>query len=203
MKSENSLSNNAANETGVIPPAPSLVKGGRGDLLSHNSQSSSDELSNGSEDISSPKTVILGVGNVLLSDEGIGVHVANELSTMELPPGVSVVEGGTDGFRLLNIITETDRLIVIDAVKGGAAPGSIYRFNVDEVKNVPSGFRTSVHQVGILEVIDLSGLIGKTPKTTIIGVEPKSLEMSLELTPEIKAKIPRIIEIVFEELKQG
>lgn len=145
MKSENSLSNNAANETGVIPPAPSLVKGGRGDLLSHNSQSSSDELSNGSEDISSPKTVILGVGNVLLSDEGIGVHVANELSTMELPPGVSVVEGGTDGFRLLNIITETDRLIVIDAVKGGAAPGSIYRFNVDEVKNVPSGFRTSVH----------------------------------------------------------
>ena len=203
MKSENSLSNNAAHETGVIPPAPPFVKGGRGDLLSHNSQSPSDELSYGGEDISPPKTVILGVGNVLLSDEGIGVHVANELSTMELPPGVSVVEGGTDGFRLLNIITETDRLIVIDAVKGGAEPGSIYRFNVDDVKNVPSGFRTSVHQVGILEVIDLSGLIGKTPKTTIIGVEPKSLEMSLELTPEIKAKIPRIIELVFEELEKG
>ena len=203
MKSENSLSNNAANETGVIPPAPPLVKGGRGDFLSHNSESPSDELSYEGEDISPPKTVILGVGNVLLSDEGIGVHVVNELSTMELPPGVSVVEGGTDGFRLLNIITETDRLIVIDAVKGGADPGSIYRFNVDDVKNVPSGFRTSVHQVGILEVIDLSGLIGKTPKTTIIGVEPKSLEMSLELTPEIKAKIPRIIEIIFEELKHG
>jgi hydrogenase maturation protease len=203
MKSENSLSNNAADETGVIPPAPPLVKEGRGDLLSHNSQSPSDELSYGGEEISPPKTVILGVGNVLLSDEGIGVHVVNELSTMELPPGVSVVEGGTDGFRLLNIITETDRLIVIDAVKGGAEPGSIYRFNVGDVKNVPSGFRTSVHQVGILEVIDLSGLIGKTPKTTIIGVEPKSLEMSLELTPEIKAKIPRIIELVFEELKQN
>ena len=203
MKSENSLSNNAANETGVVPPDPPLVKGGRRDLLSHNSQSPSDELSHGVEDISPPKTVILGVGNVLLSDEGIGVHVANELSTMELPPGVSVVEGGTDGFRLLNIITEADRLIVVDAVKGGAEPGSIYRFNVDEVRNVPSGFRTSVHQVGILEVIDLSGLIGKTPKTTVIGVEPKSLEMSLELSPEIREKIPRIIELVFEELKQN
>jgi hydrogenase maturation protease len=203
MKSENSLSNNAANETGVVPPDPPLVKGGRGDLLSHNSQSPSDELSHGGEDFSPPKTVILGVGNVLLSDEGIGVHVANELSTMELPPGVSVVEGGTDGFRLLNIITEADRLIVVDAVKGGAEPGSIYRFNVDEVRNVPSGFRTSVHQVGILEVIDLSGLIGKTPKTTVIGVEPKSLEMSLELSAEIREKTPRIIELVFEELKQG
>ena len=160
-------------------------------------------LSYGGEDISPQTTVILGVGNVLLSDEGIGVHVANELSTMKLPPGVSVVEGGTDGFRLLNIITEADRLIVVDAVKGGAEPGSIYRFNVDEVRNVPSGFRTSVHQVGILEVIDLSGLIGKTPKTTVIGVEPKSLQMSLELSPEIKEKTPRIIELVFEQLKQG
>jgi hydrogenase maturation protease len=140
---------------------------------------------------------------VLLSDEGIGVHIANELLSMELPPGVSVVEGGTDGFRLLNIITEADRLIVVDAVKGGAEPGSIYRFNVDEVRNVPSGFRTSVHQVGILEVIDLSGLIGKTPRTTVIGIEPKSLQMSLELSPEIKEKIPRIIELVFEELGKG
>ena len=188
---------------GIIPPNPLSAEGEGGGLLLHNDGSLSDKLSRGGEDISPQTTVILGVGNVLLSDEGIGVHVANELSTMELPPGVSVVEGGTDGFRLLNIITEADRLIVVDAVKGGAEPGSIYRFNVDEVRNVPSGFRTSVHQVGILEVIDLSGLIGKTPKTTVIGVEPKSLEMSLELSPEIREKIPRIIELVFEELKQN
>lgn len=147
------------------------------------------------------KIVILGVGNVLLTDEGIGVHVANELMKMELPDSVSVVEGGTDGFRLLNVITEADRLIVIDAVKGGGEPGSIYRFNIDDIKNVPSGFKTSVHQIGILEVIDLSSLIGKTPHTTIIGVEPKSLEMNLELSPEIKEKIPKIIELVLEEIK--
>jgi len=184
------------------PPFPPSLEGVRGDLLKKR-QSPSDEYPGPGEDASSPKTVILGIGNVLLSDEGIGVHVANELSGMVLPPGVSVVEGGTDGFRLLNIITEADRLIVVDAVKGGAEPGSIYRFNVEDVRNVPPGFRTSVHQVGILEVIDLSGLIGKTPKTTVIGVEPKSLDMSLELSPEIKEKIPRIIELVFEELKQN
>ena len=163
---------------------------------------SSEADSKGGAPSSPQKSVILGVGNLLLSDEGVGVHVANELTKIDLPPEVSVVEGGTDGFRLLNVITETDRLIVIDAVKGGAEPGSIYRFDIDEVRNCPSGFKTSVHQIGILEVIDLSGLIGKTPHATVIGIEPKSLEMGMELTPEIKSKIPRIIELIFEELKK-
>jgi hydrogenase maturation protease len=158
--------------------------------------------SQGGETISPQKIVILGVGNLLLSDEGVGVHVANELMNMDLPPEVSVAEGGTDGFRLLNVIIEADRLIVIDAVKGGADPGSLYRFDINDVRNCPSGFKTSVHQIGILEVIDLSELIGKKPHTTIIGIEPKSLEMGMELTPEIKSKIPRIIELVFEELKK-
>jgi hydrogenase maturation protease len=157
--------------------------------------------SKGGDTISPQKIVILGVGNLLLSDEGIGVHVANELMKIDLPPDVSVVEGGTDGFRLLNVITEADRLIVIDSVKGGAEPGSIYRFNINEVRNYPPGFMTSVHQIGILEVINLSELVGKKPHTTVIGVEPKSLAMSMELSPEIKAKIPRIIELVLDELK--
>ena len=157
--------------------------------------------SKGGDKVSPLKIVILGVGNLLLSDEGVGVHVANELMKRELPPGVTVVEGGTDGFRLINVITEADRLIVVDAVKGGGAPGSIYRFDINEVQNCPSGFKTSVHQIGILEVINLSGLIGKTPQTTVIGIEPESLEMGMELSPEVKAKIPRIIELVLEELK--
>lgn len=163
---------------------------------------SSDSYTKGGAKSSPQKIVILGVGNVLLSDEGVGVHVANELMKMEFPPNVSIVEGGTDGFRLLNVITEADRLIVVDAVRGGAEPGSIYRFNIADVRNCPSGFKTSVHQIGILEVIDLSGLIGKTPNTTVIGVEPKSLEMGMELSHEIKEKIPRIIELIFDELKK-
>jgi hydrogenase maturation protease len=157
----------------------------------------------GEENISPRKIIILGIGNLLLSDEGIGVHVANELSKMDLPPEVSVVEGGTDGFRLLNIITEADRLIVIDAVRGGEEPGSIYRFDINEIRNVPTGFKTSVHQIGILEVINLCELIGKTPQATVIGVEPKSLEMSMELSPEVKAKVPRVIELVMNELKHS
>jgi hydrogenase maturation protease len=162
----------------------------------------SKDIEGGREKDSPPKIVILGVGNLLLSDEGVGVHIADELLKTSLPPEVSVIEGGTDGFRLLNIITEADRLIIIDALKGDAPPGSIYRFDIGEVHSAPSGFKTSVHQIGILEVLDLSELIGKTPHTTVIGVEPKSLEMGMELSPEIKAKIPRIIELVLDELNR-
>jgi hydrogenase maturation protease len=166
-------------------------------IISHPAQKSK-----GGDSLSPPRIVILGVGNLLLSDEGVGVHVAHELMKMDLPPEVSVVEGGTDGFRLLNVITGADRVIVIDAVRSGAAPGSVYRFDVNDVRSVPAGFMTSVHQVGILEVIELSDLIGKTPRVTVIGVEPKSLKMSMELSPEVKEKIPRIIELVLEEVKR-
>lgn len=149
------------------------------------------------------KVLILGVGNLLLSDEGVGVHVANEIMKMELPPDVSVVEGGTDGFRLMNVIMGFDRLIIIDAVRGGAEPGSIYRFDLEDMSEGSDLYKTSVHQVGILEVIRLSRLVaGKTPQTTIIGVEPKSLEMGMELSPEIQSKMPRIIGLVLEELRK-
>jgi hydrogenase maturation protease len=146
--------------------------------------------------------VVLGVGNLLLSDEGVGVHVANKLMEMDLPSAVQVVEGGTDGFRLMNIVTEADRLIVVDAVKGGGPPGSIYRFGVKDAQTYPDAYKTSVHQIGILEVIHLSELVGKTPETTIIGVEPKSLDIGMELSPEVHAKLSRIVELVVEEIKR-
>jgi hydrogenase maturation protease len=146
--------------------------------------------------------VILGVGNLLLSDEGVGVHVANKLMEMDLPAGVEVIEGGTDGFRLMNVVTEADRLIVVDAVKGGSPPGSIYRFDIKDAPSSPDAFKTSVHQIGILEVVHLSELIGQTPETTVIGVEPGSLEMGMELSPEVQDKIPKIIELILEEVKR-
>jgi hydrogenase maturation protease len=163
----------------------------------------SDQMNDGGDNVSPKNIVILCVGNLLLSDEGVGVHVAHELIKTFLPPNVSIVEGGTDGFRLIDIITEADRLIVVDAVRGGAEPGSLYRFDIDDVRHSPAGFKTSVHQIGILEVIDLSELIGKKPHTTVIGIEPKSLAMSMELTPEIRDRIPRIIEMVREEIKRS
>ncbi|MEE4312517.1 MAG: HyaD/HybD family hydrogenase maturation endopeptidase [candidate division KSB1 bacterium] len=148
-----------------------------------------------------PKIMILGVGNELLSDEGIGVHVVKELRNTDLPENVEVIEGGTDGFGLINLIIEADRLIVIDCLKGGSDPGTLYKFDVKDAPESPDMFKTSVHQISILEVINLSGLIGKTPVTTVIGVEPKSILTGMELSPEIREKIPRVIELVKEEIE--
>ncbi len=144
------------------------------------------------------KTIILGVGNELMSDEGIGVHVVRKLMNMQLPDGVEAIEGGTDGFGLLNLITEADRMIVIDTLKGGSKPGTIYKFDIEDAPSTPDMFKTSIHQIGILEVIHLSGLIGKTPATTVIGVEPATLSMGMELTDDLRRKIPKVIEIVMD-----
>jgi hydrogenase maturation protease len=145
--------------------------------------------------------LILGVGNLLLSDEGVGVHVAQEMMKMDMPPEVHVVEGGTDGFGLVNIIVQADRMLLIDAIRGGGQPGSIYRFEMEDCPPYPDIFKTSVHQISILEVINLSSLIGSTPRTTIIGVEPACLEMGMELSPDVAAKIPKVITLIREEIE--
>jgi hydrogenase maturation protease len=147
--------------------------------------------------------LILGVGNLLLSDEGVGVHVAQKMMEMDLPPRVHVVEGGTDGFGLINVILEADRLFLVDAVRGGGNPGSVYRFDIEDCPAEADIFKTSPHQISILEVINLSSLIGSTPRTTIIGVEPKSLEMGMVLSAEVEAKIPRVIKLIMEEVEKN
>ena len=144
------------------------------------------------------KTMILGVGNLLLRDEGVGVHVATNLQEYPLPDNIEVIEGGTDGFKLFHLIMEADRLIVVDCVKGGDEPASIYRFDIDDFDHFPDLYKTSVHQISITEVINLSGTMRTPPRTTIIGVEPDEISMSMELSPKVQAKLPKVLEIVLE-----
>ncbi len=146
-----------------------------------------------------PRVMILCVGNLLMSDEGFGVHAARRLERESWPPNVRVVEGGTDGFRLMNVIRDCDRLIVVDTIKGGGAPGSIYRFARDDAPKGRLPQMTSAHQVGILEVLELSELIGDVPETVFIGIEPESLAMSMELTPLVAGKMERVVELVRAE----
>lgn len=142
--------------------------------------------------------MILGVGNLLLRDEGVGVHVATHLKSIPLPDHIEVIEGGTDGFKLFHLILGTDRLIVVDCVKGGGEPASLYSFDIDEYKHFPDTYKTSVHQISIDEVVTLSGTIGDPPRTTFIGVEPAEISMSMDLSDEVAKKMPRILEVVLE-----
>lgn len=146
------------------------------------------------------RVVIIGVGNLILRDEGVGVHAVRELREKNLPPQVEVIDGGTATMDLLPVIRDAERIIVIDALKGGGEPGTIYRVTPDDLL-CDTEQPLSLHQTGLLEVLGMARQLGGDPQVVIIGVEPKEIAWGMELTPEVEAKLPRVIETVLEELK--
>jgi hydrogenase maturation protease len=147
------------------------------------------------------KIMILGVGNVLLTDEGAGIHILKELEKHELPEDTELLEGGTAGMELLSLIEEVDHLVIVDSVNAGVEPGAIFKFKPDDISVLPPEFNVSFHQVGLLEVLKMGQIFGKLPKTvTIFGIQPKTLQWGLELTPEVAIKIPKLTELVLQEV---
>ncbi|RNC29027.1 MAG: Hydrogenase 2 maturation protease [Candidatus Dichloromethanomonas elyunquensis] len=148
----------------------------------------------------SPKIMIMGVGNVLLSDEGLGVYFLQNLKQENLPDNVELLEGGTAGLELVHLIREVDYLIIIDAVNAGVQPGSIFRFRPDAIKVLPENYEVSFHQVGIMEVLTLANILGNAPKTIIYGIQPKNLEWGLELSEEVRVVWPCLREKMIEDI---
>jgi len=144
---------------------------------------------------------VLGVGNILLRDEGVGIRVIEKMQERyEFPEHVSIVDGGTLGLSLLGVISEADILIVVDAVKNGEKPGSLYRLEGEEVpKRILA--KNSLHQVDLLETLTSCQAFDKVPETVILGVEPLDIEsLSIELTPTVQEKVDPLIHMVLKEL---
>ena len=146
--------------------------------------------------------LILGLGNPLLGDEGIGVRVVEELARLKLPDGVSVVEGGTAGLGLIALMEGYERVIVVDAADMGHPPGHVVRFTPSDAKFKTAGGPLSLHQVGLGEVLALAQALEVAPAALIIiGVQPGRVEGRTRLSPELEGAIPQIIRIVLKELK--
>jgi hydrogenase maturation protease len=147
--------------------------------------------------------LVLGVGNLVLTDEGIGVHVVQRMQEMDLPSHVEVVDGGTMGFDLLDDIEGRRKVIIVDTVKGGGPPGTLYRMTIDDIEDMPKS-RVSLHDIDMTDVFKLADLFEiEKPEIVIIGVEPKDMETaSMELSPEIEAQIPKVIELVKKEISE-
>lgn len=147
------------------------------------------------------RVVVLGVGNILLSDEGVGVRVVERLPlAWALPPEVTLLDGGTCGMEMLEDLEDLDGLILVDAVRAGQPPATPLRLADDQV---PVFFRMklSPHQVGLSDVLATLELLGRAPKhTVIIGMQPLSLETGMALTPEVEARVPELMEMVVAEL---
>ena len=149
------------------------------------------------------KITVLGVGNILLTDEGIGVRVVEELGRRyAFPENVQLIDGGTQGLWLMSTIHELDHLIVVDAVLNRGEPGTLYRL---EREDLPKGIRAkqSAHDSDLVEALNLCQLLDMGPKSVVvIGVEPEDImTMGIELTATLAGKVDDIIARVLEELK--
>ena len=144
---------------------------------------------------------ILGVGNILLSDEGVGVRVVEYLAQRyEFGDNVQMVDGGVLGVRLMGVIGNTDYLIVVDAVSNRGAPGTLYRLADDQVPRRVLA-KQSMHQLDLPEVLALCSTIDKNPQVVVVGIEPQDITtMGIELTPAIAAKVPELAAMVLSEL---
>ena len=154
---------------------------------------------------SAPRPIlVLGVGNILLSDEGVGVRVIEALQKYRLPQGVEVLDGGTAGLELIDIISRRKKVIVVDAVRGGEPPASVYRLSGDELAEQGRRQLTSIHQVGLQEALRRTEITGGTPdEVVILGIEPASVETGLELSPEVASVVPRVVELILKEINGG
>ncbi len=144
---------------------------------------------------------VLGVGNILFTDEGVGIRTIEALEAeYEFAPNVSLIDGGVLGLNLLATISDADYLIVVDAIKKGGEPGSLYRLEGEEIPQRILA-KNSLHQVDLLEALTLCQALDKVPETVIVGVEPEDIKtVGLELTSPVKRKVPLLVEMVLTEL---
>jgi hydrogenase maturation protease len=143
------------------------------------------------------------MGNILLEDEGLGIRALEFLQRdYVLPPGVEALDGGTTGMGLLDDISGREHLIVLDAVQTGEPPGTLVVMRGDRVP-VYFGLRITPHQLGLSDVLATLELSGEQPgSVTVLGLVPHSLDMSLELSASIQARLGSLVEACVAELSR-
>jgi len=159
-------------------------------------------------DCQSKSLWVLGLGNILLKDDGIGVRVVEQLQDQDLPENVEIVDGGTASLDILLPADGIEKLIVIDAMRAGREPGSIYKagFKGTERKKLQDHFeldnKISLHQVGLLDALTLAEKTNCLPKEIVIfGVEPEDISCGMELTEALKGRLLEIVNKVLEEIR--
>jgi len=148
---------------------------------------------------------ILGCGNPLVGDDGIGVHIANKLMEMhsELPDNVEVIDAGVGGLELLNFMENAEQIIIVDAVKGAGDIGSIHRFEIEDIKDAISGDALSIHDTSIADVLCIAQHVQEMPKSVkIFAIEiEEAEEVSICLSEKVQASVDEVINMILDEVK--
>lgn len=148
------------------------------------------------------EVVVIGIGNILQKDDGMGVHVIKQLEKEGLPSTIELVDGGTSTLNMLSYFTDYGKIIIIDCLKGGLEPGTIYKIKPEDIPKQQKE-NLSIHDVQILDVVKMANRMGKFPHVTIYGIEPQEIDFDLEMTDIMKSRIPEVIKHIKKELNLG
>jgi hydrogenase maturation protease len=143
--------------------------------------------------------LILGVGNILLRDEGVGVRVVEAMQCADLPSEVEVFDGGTAGIDLLDVLADRRKVVVVDAMDGDVEPGTVMRLTPEDLLPT-SGQGVSLHEMSLMETLAVAQRMGIAPQEVVIlGIKPQELGWGLELSPVVAGVVPRVVELAWAE----
>jgi hydrogenase maturation protease len=142
--------------------------------------------------------LILGIGNLLMGDEGVGVRVAEHLATLGLPDQVECLDGGTGGFHLLGPMQQARKIILVDATQDGAPAGTVRCLCPRFAKEYPGTL--TAHDIGLKDLLDAFYLLGDSPDVTLFAISiPPLQQLGMELSPEVNAIVPQVAQQVVAE----
>ena len=141
--------------------------------------------------MAAPRILIMGVGNVLMGDEGVGVHAVRLLERRAWPAGVSLLDGGTGGFHLLSHVGGCDVLVMVDATLDSRPPGTVSVIEPRYASDFPKAL--SAHDIGLKDLVDSAAMLDMLPKVLLITVSVAELQpMQMTLSPEVEASLPQV-----------
>ena len=148
------------------------------------------------------RIIVVGVGNLIMQDDGAGVHVINCLSQMGIPEEVELIDAGTNSYDLVDFFGQGDIIIVVDAMKAGGEPGTIYRAPLDQLGLQLDANITSVHDLGFVQAAYHVNMLGHHPEILVYGIEPAEIAFGLELSPVVAGKVTRVAERIKQDIDQ-
>lgn len=148
------------------------------------------------------RIVVIGVGNLLMADDGVGIIAAQELGQDPFPSRVRIVDGGTAGIDLLYVLEEADYAIIIDCLDAGDEPGAIFRIPAEELVLSSDEQIVSLHDINLPEVLALAAKLGKLPPTVIFGIQPQEVVLKEGLSDPVGAALLNVIQLIKKEIDQ-
>lgn len=147
------------------------------------------------------RTVVVGFGNLLMGDDGVGIHVVRELEARGVPDGVELVDGGVASLEVLATLPPAGEVVIVDALTGGGRPGDVYRLTPADLVPAEGPPAFSLHEFTLVQSLVLLARLGPLPPMVIYGVEPATMEPGMELSPPVAAAATKVAELILERIR--